>query len=91
MKLGADGNLYFSEIQGGNPMLTNVLAQYNPKTGAFKEITVPTPFSSPGCDLNNQDLDAIWFGEITGNRVGKLSIGPRDPAAVGLLRQWSGF
>jgi len=91
MKLGGDGNLYFSEIQGGNPNLSNLIARYNPRTGEFKEIAVPTPFSSPGCDLNNQDPDAIWFGEISANQVGRLSIGPRDPKATRMVKKWDGF
>jgi virginiamycin B lyase len=92
MKLGADGDIYFSEIQGGAATLTDVIARFNPTTGVFTEIPVPTPLSSPGCDLNNQDLQHEWFGELTGNRIGYMTLdGGQNAAAVSLLSYYSGF
>jgi hypothetical protein len=35
---------------------------------------VPTPLAGI-CDINNTQHGAIWFGEFTGNAIGKLSIG----------------
>jgi virginiamycin B lyase len=68
---GSDGRIYFAHggFEGGNR-----ISQFNPVTGAYKEIVVPTPLAGI-CDLNNTQDGAIWFGEFTGNAIGKLDIG----------------
>jgi len=68
---GSDGKIYFAHggFEGGNK-----ISQFDPATGAYREIVVPTPLAGI-CDLNNTQDGAIWFGEFTGNAIGKLVIG----------------
>jgi virginiamycin B lyase len=91
IKLGGDGNLYISEIPGGAPTLTNVIARYNPNTGEFVEIPTPTPLSSPDCDANNQHPNQLWFSEVVGNKLAEIPLTSQDPASIALLKKWSGF
>jgi virginiamycin B lyase len=67
---GSDGMIYIAQggFEGGNR-----IGRFNPTTGAYKEFVVPTPLAGI-CDLNNTQDGAIWFGEFTGNSIGKLSI-----------------
>lgn len=72
VRLGSDGKVYFAEgnlVFGGNKV-----GQYDPRTNKLVEYATPTPVSAP-CDLNNQNDGAIYFGEFTGNRVGRLTYG----------------
>lgn len=75
IRTGSDGNLYFVE---GNFFLGNKIARFNPRTKEKEkelvEYTTPTPLSGP-CDLNNQHPGEIWFGEFSGNKIGRLTIG----------------
>ncbi|MBN3788501.1 hypothetical protein [Burkholderia sp. Ac-20353] len=68
---GSDGNIYIAEggFQGGNK-----IAQFNPATNTLKEFAVPTPLAGI-CDLNSTRAGQIWFGEVTGNKIGKLMFG----------------
>lgn len=69
--VGSDGNVYSED----NPAFAgNKVGQYNPTTGKLREFETPTPFSAP-CDLNNSQDGYIYFGEFTGNRVGRLNLG----------------
>lgn len=68
IRQGADGKIYFAE---GGFQAGNKIGQFDPKTGAFKEHVVPSPAAGI-CDLNNSQSGAIWFGEFTGNAIGKL-------------------
>ncbi|MCY1308027.1 hypothetical protein D9M70_580040 [compost metagenome] len=67
---GSDGKIYFAEggFEGGNK-----IGQYDPATNKFKEFVVPTPLAGI-CDINNSQDGEIWFGEFTGNKIGKLKI-----------------
>ena len=69
---GSDGKIYFAE---GGFEAGNKIGQFDPATGDFKEFVVPTAAAGI-CDINNSQDGAIWFGELTGNRIGKLSIAP---------------
>lgn len=72
VRIGSDGKVYFAEgnlVFGGNK-----IGQYDPRTRRLNEYATPTPVSAP-CDLNNQNPGAIFFGEFTGNRVGRLTYG----------------
>jgi len=68
---GSDGKIYFAQggFEGGNR-----ISQFDPRTGAYKEFVVSTALAGI-CDINNTQHGAIWFGEFTGNAVGRLSIG----------------
>lgn len=70
IRIGSDGKVYFAE---GGFEAGNKIGEYDPKTGAFTEHVVPTPAAGI-CDLNNSQDGAIWFGEFTGNAIGKLNI-----------------
>lgn len=67
---GSDGKIYFAEggFEGGNK-----IGQFDPSTNKFKEFVVPTPLAGI-CDINNSQDGQIWFGEFTGNKIGKLKI-----------------
>lgn len=69
IRQGSDGNIYIAEggFEGGNK-----IAQYNPTTGAFKDFVTPTAVAGI-CDINNMKAGEIWFGEFTGNKLGKLT------------------
>lgn len=71
IRQGSDGKIYFA--QGGFEA-GNKIGQFDPNTHAYKEFVVPTP-SAGICDINNSQDGAIWFGEFTGNKIGKLNIG----------------
>ena len=74
MDVGSDGNLYFAENPvAGSATLGNKLGRFNPVTHEFDEFPTPTPFSSP-CYVYGGQAGSIWFGEFTGNRVGRLII-----------------
>ncbi|WP_322083317.1 hypothetical protein [Burkholderia sp. BCC1972] len=68
---GSDGNIYIAEggFEGGNK-----IAQFNPATNTLKEFPVHTPLAGI-CDLNSTRAGQIWFGEFTGNSIGKLTFG----------------
>jgi virginiamycin B lyase len=71
---GSDGKLYVAEgnLDGG----TNI-GQFDPATHAYRDfpipIPIPTPAASP-CDLNSHG-NSVFFGELLGNRIGRLTIG----------------
>jgi virginiamycin B lyase len=67
--IGSDGNFYIGEgnLDGG----TNI-GQFNPRTHVYTDFPIPTLLASP-CDLNVQG-NSIYFGELLGNKVGKLKI-----------------
>jgi len=69
IRQGSDGNIYIAEggFEGGNK-----IAQYNPTTGAFKEFATPTAIAGI-CDITSTQPGEIWFGELTGNKLGKLT------------------
>jgi virginiamycin B lyase len=71
IRQGSDGKIYFVQggFEGGNK-----ISQFDPRTGAYREFTVNTPAAGI-CDLNNTQHGAIWFGEFTGNAIGRLAIG----------------
>ncbi|AEH09509.1 hypothetical protein FsymDg_2087 [Candidatus Protofrankia datiscae] len=66
---GSDGNLYVAE--GGLVLGSNV-GRYNPVTKTYTPIPLPTPLGGP-CDLTVRG-NSIYFGEFTGNRIGKLTV-----------------
>ncbi|MFI5623283.1 hypothetical protein ACIA03_07440 [Nocardioides sp. NPDC051685] len=68
---GSDGKIYIAQggFEGGNK-----IGQFDPSTGAYREFVVPTPMAGI-CDLNSTQDGAIWFGEFTGNAIGRLDIG----------------
>lgn len=68
---GSDSKIYFAQggFQGGNK-----IGQFDPSTNVYKEFVVPTPLAGI-CDVNNSQNGEIWFGEFTGNSIGKLRIG----------------
>lgn len=70
IRQGLDGKIYFAQggFEGGNK-----IGQYDPATGKYKEFIVPTPAAGI-CDINNSQTGAIWFGEFTGNGIGRLKI-----------------
>ncbi|NWK94412.1 hypothetical protein DM806_01655 [Sphingobium lactosutens] len=70
IRQGSDGKIYFA--QGGFEA-GNKIGQYDPLTGTYKEFIVPTAAAGI-CDINNSQDGAIWFGEFTGNKIGKLRI-----------------
>jgi virginiamycin B lyase len=72
VRIGSDGTIYFAE--GNLVFAGNKVGQYNPRTNTLREFPTPTPLSAP-CDLNNQHPGKIYFGEFTGNRVGRLTYG----------------
>lgn len=72
VRTGSDGKIYFAE--GNLAFGGNKIGQYDPRTNQLEEFPTPTPFSAP-CDLNNQNPGEIYFGEFTGNRVGRLTYG----------------
>jgi hypothetical protein len=55
------------------PTLGNKIIKFNPVTHVSTVIRTPPPASSPG-DLNNEDPNAIYVGELTANTVGRISI-----------------
>lgn len=67
---GSDGKIYFA--QGGFEA-GNKIGQFDPSTNKFKEFVIPTPLAGI-CDINNSQDGEIWFGEFTGNKIGKLKI-----------------
>jgi len=71
IRQGSDGKIYFAQggFEGGNK-----IGQFDPKTGAYREFAVDTPLAGI-CDINNTQRGAIWFGEFSGNGIGKLAIG----------------
>jgi virginiamycin B lyase len=71
IRQGSDGRIYFAQggFEGGNK-----IGQFDPRTGAYREFTVNAPAAGI-CDINNTQRGAIWFGEFTGNGIGKLSLG----------------
>lgn len=68
---GSDGNFYVGEgnLDGGSN-----IGQFNPATRMYDDIAIPSPFASP-CDLNVQGND-IYFGELVGNKIGKITTSP---------------
>lgn len=71
---GSDGNLYVAEgnLDGGSNM-----GQFNPRTHAYVDYPLPTPFGSV-CDLNVNAVQGnqIYFTEWLGQKVGVLTINP---------------
>jgi hypothetical protein len=70
IRQGSDGRIYLA--QGGFEA-GNEISQFDPATGAYKGFVVPTPAAGI-CDINNTQDGASWFGEFTGNAIGKLAI-----------------
>lgn len=70
IRQGSDGKIYFAEggFEGGNK-----IGRFDPVTKTLKEFVVPTPLAGI-CDINNSQDGGIWFGALTGNRIGRLSI-----------------
>jgi len=70
IRQGSDGKIYIAEggFQGGNK-----IAQFDPVTHAFKEFVVPT-LAAGMCDINSTRNGEIWFGELRGNKIGKVLI-----------------
>ena len=68
---GHDGMLYTVADLASTPTGGAGILRFDPVTHAFKVFPTPTPLSSP-CDLNGQEPGVIYFGETTGNRVGRL-------------------
>lgn len=63
------GDLYFSESAGDR------LARLSPSFGTYSSETLPTAGSFPqGLAMAPVTPDQIWFSELLGNRVGKLSL-----------------
>jgi streptogramin lyase len=74
MDVGSDGNLYFAENPvAGSATLGNKIGRFDPVTHAFDEFATPTAFSSP-CEVYADQAGSIWFGEFTGNRLGRMII-----------------
>ncbi|NKQ57047.1 hypothetical protein HFP15_29675 [Amycolatopsis sp. K13G38] len=67
---GSEGKIYVAEgnLDGG----TNI-GQFDPVTHAYRDFPIPTPAASP-CDLNAHG-GSVYFGELLGNRIGRLTIG----------------
>jgi virginiamycin B lyase len=67
---GSDGNLYF--VNNGLLVGGNTIFQFNPVSPGLALYNTPTLASSP-CELNNQVPGQLWFGELLGNKIGKLT------------------
>lgn len=70
---GSDGRLYFSLNFAGSVGLGAKMGSYDPRTHKAEAYDTPSSFSSP-CDMNNEQPGAIWFAELTANKVGRLII-----------------
>ncbi|HWD05853.1 MAG TPA: hypothetical protein VG497_00545 [Kribbella sp.] len=67
---GSDGKLYVGE---GNLDAGANIGRFDPVTHAYRDFPIPTPLASP-CDLTPRG-DSVYFGELLGNRIGRLVIG----------------
>lgn len=68
---GSDGNIYVLLSFPIATGLGNQIAQFNPVTHDVERWSTPSSFTSP-CDLNPTQPGAIWFGELTTNKIGRL-------------------
>ncbi len=68
IKVGPDGNLWFTE-QGGNKI---------PPDGVITEFPIPTPNSTPFGITAGPDGN-LWFSEFIGNKIGRLELAPTGP------------
>ncbi|NUT49458.1 MAG: hypothetical protein HOV94_19430 [Saccharothrix sp.] len=69
----ADGNIYFSVSFPAAFGLGNQIARFDPTTRAVRLWSTPSAASYP-CDINVSRPDAVWFGLLTSNRIGKLDL-----------------
>ncbi len=72
---GPAGTLVFAETRGNNiGFITTGIGLFG-MAGRIAEVPIPTPNSQPiGVTLGADR--AIWFAESTGNKIGRLSLGP---------------
>jgi len=70
---GADGNLWltYTEDQTDNADLPSMIGRMTP-AGALTELRIPTPACQPAHLLRTAD-DAIWFGEVLGDKLGRIA------------------
>lgn len=71
---GSDGNMYFALSFPAAVGLGNQIGMIDPATGQVRMWWTPSSVSYP-CDVQGEEAGAIWFGELTANKVGRLVIG----------------
>ncbi|GAA3850278.1 hypothetical protein GCM10022243_15170 [Saccharothrix violaceirubra] len=69
----ADGRIYFSVSFPAAFGLGNQIARFDPTTRQVRMWPTPSSASYP-CDVNVTSPDAVWFGLLTPNRIGKLPL-----------------
>ncbi|SDC26150.1 Vgb family protein [Actinokineospora iranica] len=69
-----DGKIYFAVSFPALFGLGNQIARFDPVTREVRMWSTPSSASYP-CDINVHQPDAVWFGLLTSNRIGKLDIG----------------
>ncbi|MEV8438241.1 hypothetical protein AB0425_12755 [Actinosynnema sp. NPDC051121] len=69
----SDGDIYFSVSFPALVGLGNQVARFDPVTREVRMWSTPSSASYP-CDINVQQPGAVWFGLLTTNKIGKLTI-----------------
>lgn len=71
---GSDGGMYFALSFPAADSLGNQIGRIDPVTRQVALWQTPSSASYP-CDVQGEQPGAIWFGELTANKVGRLSFG----------------
>jgi virginiamycin B lyase len=71
---GSDGNMYVALSFPAAAGLGNQIAMIDPATHRVRLWWTPSSASYP-CDVQGEQAGSIWFGELTPNKVGRLSLG----------------
>ncbi|MFE0460644.1 hypothetical protein ACFW1A_15495 [Kitasatospora sp. NPDC058965] len=71
---GSDGNMYVALSFPAGDALGNQIGMIDPVTHRVRLWSTPSSASYP-CDVQGEQAGSIWFGELTPNKVGRLSLG----------------